>query len=166
MIMRSRQLPVLFLASLCLFSGCRMRQGRPQAAEAGPEAVQEAPVIREPVFQALSIPTETEARMRGVSYPEGAEIQLSELRYLKLSYVDFDGEEQVGEMICNQAIAQDLLDIFRALYEARYPIRSIRTTPPVSITGSLPEQRRCPSMHAGWPSISIRWRTPACVPPG
>ncbi len=124
--MRSRQLPVLFLASLCLFSGCRMRQGRPQAAEAGPEAVQEAPIIREPVFQALSIPTETEARMRGVSYPEGAEIQLSELRYLKLSYVDFDGEEQVGEMICNQAIAQDLLDIFRALYEARYPIRSIR----------------------------------------
>ncbi len=106
-----------------------MRQGRHQAgspADADSTVVSEEPVFREPIFQALLIPPETEARMRGVSYPEGAEIQLSELRYLKLSYIDFDGVQQMGEMICNKAIAQDLLDIFRALYEARYPIRSIR----------------------------------------
>lgn len=126
---RSCKLPLLFLACLCLFSGCRMRQGHQKdvmPAEADTLVVNEEPVIVEPVFEMSLIPAETEARMRGVSYPEGAEIQLSELRYLKLSYIDFDGVEQVGEMICNQAIAQDLLDIFRALYEARYPIRSIR----------------------------------------
>jgi hypothetical protein len=32
----------------------------------------------------------------------------------------------MGEMVCNAAIAQDLLDIFRELYLAKYPIRSIR----------------------------------------
>jgi len=32
----------------------------------------------------------------------------------------------VGEMVCNKAIAEDLLSIFRSLYEARYPVRSIR----------------------------------------
>ena len=79
-----------------------------------------------PVFSAEPIPAEIEGKMRGVSYPEGAEIELDELRYLKLSYVDFEGKEQVGEMVCNKAIAGDLLEIFQALYEARYPIRSIR----------------------------------------
>ena len=62
----------------------------------------------------------------GVSYPDDAEIPLSDLRYLRLSYVDFDGQEQVGELVCNKAIAEDLVAIFRDLYEARYPIRSIR----------------------------------------
>ena len=79
-----------------------------------------------PVFESSLIPPEVEARMRGVSYPEGAEIKLDDLRYLKLSYIDFDGSPQVGEMVCNKAIASDLVDIFRALYEAQYPIRSIR----------------------------------------
>ena len=90
------------------------------------EPVMEEPPVKEPVFEAFPIPPVIEARMRGISYPEGAEIALSELRYLELSYIDFDGEEQVGEMVCNKAIADDLLAIFRALYEARYPIRSIR----------------------------------------
>ena len=117
------------MACLCLISGCRMRQGHQKDArpvESDTRVVPEEPVIAGPVFEMSLIPAETEARMRGISYPEGADIQITELRYLKLSYVDFDGEEQVGEMICNQAIARDLLDIFRALYEARYPIRSIR----------------------------------------
>ena len=64
--------------------------------------------------------------MRGVSFPENAEIKLDDLRYLKLSYIDFEGRPQVGEMVCNKAIAEDLVEIFKALYEARYPIKSIR----------------------------------------
>ena len=78
------------------------------------------------VFVAMAIPPEVEARMRGVSYPEGAAIPLRELRYLRLSYIDSDGNAQVGEMVCNRRIAQDLVEVFRALYRARYPIRSIR----------------------------------------
>ncbi len=64
--------------------------------------------------------------MQGRSYPDGARIPLSELRYLRLSYIDFSGNPQTGEMVCNQAIAQDLIEIFQALYQARYPICSIR----------------------------------------
>ena len=78
--------------------------------------------VAAPVFTAEPVPASVEARIRGVSYPENAEIQLSELRYLKLSFVDFDGNDQVGELVCNRAIADDLLDIFKALYEARFSI--------------------------------------------
>ena len=110
-------------AALCLLTGCQCRQG------SEPVQVME-PVTEtastEAVFTAEPIPAAVEARMRGVSYPDDAEIKLSDLRYLRLSYVDFYDHEQVGELVCNKAIAEDLLAVFRDLYEARYPIRSIR----------------------------------------
>ncbi|NLZ19179.1 MAG: M15 family metallopeptidase [Bacteroidales bacterium] len=121
----------LFFVSLLSLAGCRQR-GAGTAGLALPGAtasevdveVAEAPF--EPVFSAEAIPPEVEARMRGKTYPEGASTSLSELRYLRLSYVDFDGLPRTGEMVCNAAIADDLLEIFQALYEAKYPICSIR----------------------------------------
>ena len=119
-------LPAL-VAALCFLAGCQCRQGSAPASESEPVAETETDSERvAPVFTAEPIPAAVEARMRGVSYPDDAEIPLSDLRYLRLSYVDFDGHEQVGELVCNQAVAEDLVAIFRALYEARYPIRSIR----------------------------------------
>ena len=118
-----KRLNILLFLSLCLLVGCKGRRVAPVAETAGGEAVEAS---FEPVFEALPIPPAVEARMRGVSYPEDAEIKMDDLRYLKLSYFDFDGSPQVGEMVCNKAIAGDLVEIFRELYEARYPIRSIR----------------------------------------
>ena len=118
-----KRLHILLILSLCLLVGCKGRRVAPVAETAEGETVEAS---FEPVFEALPIPPAVEARMRGVSYPEDAEIKLDDLRYLKLSYFDFDGSPQVGEMVCNKAIAGDLVDIFRELYEARYPIRSIR----------------------------------------
>ena len=116
--------PILpLLVALSILAGCKGRRVV-QMEETLVEEVVE-PVF-EAVFEAVPIPPGIEARMRGVSYPEDAEIKLDDLRYLKLSYIDFDGNPQVGEMVCNRAIAGDLVTIFRELYEARYPIRSIR----------------------------------------
>ncbi|MBQ9449783.1 MAG: M15 family metallopeptidase [Bacteroidales bacterium] len=115
------------LALLALASGCR---GRSVPAASGPpaaetvETVVPAPFV--PEFSVQAIPPEVEARMLGRSYPAQAAIPLSELRYLRLSYYDFEGEQQTGELVCNAAIAEDLRDIFSVLYEARYPICSIR----------------------------------------
>ena len=109
------------VSALCLLAGCECRQGSAPTPPAESE-----PVKTEAVFTAEPIPAAVEARMRGVSYPENAAVKWSDLRYLRLSYVDFDGREQVGELVCNKAIADDLVAIFRDLYEARYPIRSIR----------------------------------------
>lgn len=114
---------ILFiLATGCLLAGCHTRPAG-SAAAVLPEEATAAP---DTLFAALPIPPQVEARMRGVTYPEGAEIALEDLRYLRLSYCDFEGRTQTGEMVCNQSIADDLVAIFRALYQARYPIRSIR----------------------------------------
>lgn len=78
------------------------------------------------VFASQPIPEEVETRMRGRSLPANAKISMNQLRYLTLPYYDFDGNIQKGEMVCNKAIAHDLLCIFRALFSQAYPIYSMR----------------------------------------
>ena len=66
------------------------------------------------------------ARMQGLSYPKGCSVARSELCHVRVLHVDAEGKVHKGELVCNKAIAQDLVDIFRKLYEARYPIEKIR----------------------------------------
>lgn len=85
-------------------------------------------------------------RITGISYPvtkdyaetlasvavnitdseENIAISYEDLRYLSVLYYDFHGKVQTGELICNQAIAQDLLEIFYELYLNEYQIEKIR----------------------------------------
>lgn len=61
-------------------------------------------------------------RIKGRSYGDDCTIPLSELRYIKVLHYDIDENIVLGEMICNCAVSDDLLDIFRSLFEAHYPI--------------------------------------------
>lgn len=78
------------------------------------------------VFASQPIPEEVRARMEGKSMKDKAKIGYDDLRYLTLYYYDFDSRIQQGEMVCNKAIAHDLLSIFRTLFMEAYPIHSIR----------------------------------------
>lgn len=48
------------------------------------------------------------------------------LASLSVLHVNENGKTCKGVIICNKKIAKDLIDIFRNLYKARYPIHSIR----------------------------------------
>ena len=65
-------------------------------------------------------------RISGKSFKTNGKTQREDLRYLTLLYIDEKGNTQHGEMICNKLIANDLIEIFRELYNQRYPIHSIR----------------------------------------
>ena len=66
-------------------------------------------------------------RITGISYPEtGCTVPYEDLNYVGLLYIDFNGEEQEGELICNKAIAQDMVEIFYELYRNEYQIERIR----------------------------------------
>lgn len=77
-------------------------------------------------FKADTLSDEIFTRMAGRSFPEGCTIDRHELRYLRVLHIDHEGQVRQGELVCNRHIANDLLDIFRQLYEARYPIERIR----------------------------------------
>lgn len=78
------------------------------------------------IFVSQPIPDTVKTRMQGKSMTDKATISYDELRYLTLYHYDYDGNIQQGEMVCNQAIAHDLLCIFRDLFAAAYSIHSIR----------------------------------------
>lgn len=77
-------------------------------------------------FSAQPIPDSVFHRMQGRSWPEGCIIRRADLRYLRLTHVDAESKEHVGEMVCNKAIANDLIEIFKELYRQKYPIQRIR----------------------------------------
>lgn len=78
------------------------------------------------VFFSQPIPKDVELRMMGRSLTDTTKITFDQLRYLTLPYYDYDGNIQSGEMVCNKAIAHDLLCVFRDLFSQAYPIYSIR----------------------------------------
>ena len=53
-------------------------------------------------------------------------IQLEELRYIKLIHWNYDGQTQVGELIVNAAIEADIIDIFMQFYMSGYQVKSMR----------------------------------------
>ena len=76
----------------------------------------------EQCFRAYQIDKAIFARIKGRSYKAECKIPLDELRYLSVLHHTLDGRILRGEIICNRAIADDLLYIFRQLFDARYPI--------------------------------------------
>ena len=66
------------------------------------------------------------SRIAGKSYKVNCTVPLGELRRLELLHKNLSGEVLRGEMICNVAIAADLLDIFKQLFAASYPIEKVR----------------------------------------
>ena len=77
-------------------------------------------------FTYSELPQDIVEKISGVSYVDNSNISLDELRYCKVLYNDFDGNVQTGELICNEQIAQDLLEIFYELYNNGYQIESIK----------------------------------------
>ena len=77
-------------------------------------------------FYYEDIPDSIVSKITDVSYPHDCKIPLDDLRYCVINYVDFDGATQIGEMICNKAIADDVMEIFHELYENDYQIESIK----------------------------------------
>ena len=87
----------------------------------------EAPEEPDPddFFRKEDISDELFERMQGKSWPEGCTMEREDLMYLSLLYKDADGNTHEGELICNKKIADTLIDIFRQLYDAGYPIEKM-----------------------------------------
>lgn len=68
----------------------------------------------------------------GISYPDNVAedltepvITVDELRYVHIWHYDFDGNPAEGELICNEYIAQDLVEIFYELYRNEYQLEKV-----------------------------------------
>lgn len=73
-------------------------------------------------FKAETISDATFKRMWKRSYKKNCQVPRSDLRYVKVLHYTLGGKIQLGELVCNKAIANDLVDIFQSLFNAKYPI--------------------------------------------
>jgi len=64
-------------------------------------------------------------RMR-YSYHPGCPVELSDLRYLQMTYLGFDGAAHTGEMVVHERYAAAVVGVFRRLYDAHWPIQRMR----------------------------------------
>lgn len=60
-----------------------------------------------------------------VSSVEDIQVAYDDLRYVSVLYYNIKGIKRTGELICNKAIAQDLVEIFYELYRNEYQIEQI-----------------------------------------
>lgn len=73
-------------------------------------------------FASEPIPDGVFKRMQGKSYKQNCTVARTELRYVRVLHYNNEGQVRIGELVCHKSIAADLVDIFRTLFNAKYPI--------------------------------------------
>jgi D-alanyl-D-alanine carboxypeptidase len=58
----------------------------------------------------------------------GCPVTLDQLRYLTITFWGFDQKPHTGEMIVNETVADDVVEVFGKLFDARFPIEQMRVT--------------------------------------
>ena len=84
--------------------------------------------VKEATFTSSKIPDSILKKMIGNSIPAGSKdkVNTDNLSYLKITYWGFDNKTHVGEMIVHKKLAQEVLAIFKEVYEKKYPIEKMR----------------------------------------
>ncbi len=67
----------------------------------------------------------TRSRMR-YSWHKECPVPIKNLRLIRMSYLGFDREVHLGEMVVHRSVAEDVVKAFHAMFTARYPIRRMR----------------------------------------
>ena len=103
-------------------------------------------VTYQPGFYYEPLSEDIKQRINGISYPVAESkatetavpainridddispaVSYDDLCYVRVLHYDFSGKERDGELVCNKAIAQDLMEIFYELYQNEYQIEQIR----------------------------------------
>ncbi len=73
-----------------------------------------------------AIPENIQQKIIGHSWHEGCPVKLSELAYLKISYWGYDNKPHVGVLIINKILAKETVNIFKKLYDIKYPIQEMK----------------------------------------
>ena len=77
-------------------------------------------------FYISEIPDDIFEKMQGKSYKVDCTLPRENLRYIHVLHVGFDNQLHEGELVVNKDIADDVLEIFKELYESGYQIEKVR----------------------------------------
>ena len=78
------------------------------------------------VFASEPIPEEIRIRMQGVTISDKSHVTFDDLSYLTLSYMGYDGKTHIGNMVVASEITDEVVQIFKELYDIKFPIQKMR----------------------------------------
>jgi hypothetical protein len=106
-------------------TAARTSASHPAATSAAPvHARPDATIARAFHGTIAPIDAATRAAMGG-SWRPGCPVPLDDLRLLTLTFWGFDAAPHTGHLIVHRRYAGDLMTVFRAMYDARFPIRKM-----------------------------------------
>lgn len=93
--------------------------------QTGPDAEPTEPVRTRFGGTIRIIPPALAREMRGTTWRRGCPVPMSDLRLLRFNYWGFDGVVKRGPMVVNASVADDVLSVFRQLFDARFPMKRV-----------------------------------------
>lgn len=78
-----------------------------------------------PLFEIQNIPDNIYEKMIGKSIPDKDSVDKNSLDYLKITYYGFDNKPHIGDMVVSKEVSKEVIDIFKELYENKYPIEKV-----------------------------------------
>ena len=88
-----------------------------------PKLVLEAGEFRGELYD--PVPESVIQKIKGNSWREDCPVPLEDLAYVKVKHYDLDGNICTGEIVYHKNLAPELLEIFKELFEAKYPIEKM-----------------------------------------
>ena len=134
-------MPRFATVSVCLvlaLAGCGSAPAEPDTAAQGtPSSAPTNPAMNMP---ASPVPTVERVFEGGVSrigpelrevligrnWTPGCPVPLEDLRLVRVSYWNFEGEVRTGPFVLHKRVASDVLWVFERLFRARFPIQAVK----------------------------------------
>ena len=77
------------------------------------------------VFRVDPIDAQTRSLITGTSWKEGCPVSIDDLRLITVTCVDFEQKPYLGQLIMHKKLAEEVLEIFREIYDERFPIEKM-----------------------------------------
>jgi D-alanyl-D-alanine carboxypeptidase len=138
-----------------------------QSPTTGPTGTEPAEPVERSGFHGKidELPAGLEAEMRGTTWHSGCPVPLDGLRLLHFNYWGFGGNLLRGPMVVNASVAEDVLWVFRQLYDARFPIKRVSLSTPFH-PRAFAQHRRIDSNRSVTASFNCRPVVTALGPGG
>ncbi len=82
-----------------------------------------------PSFESTSgsVPPDVLARS---TWQEACPVGSDDLAYLTVGFIGFDGSSYIGEVIVNASVADEIIGVFRVMFETGFPLEEVRVIAP------------------------------------
>jgi len=77
-------------------------------------------------FEILQIDDQLKEIMQGKSYHDNETVSFEDLRLVTVLYYSYDENDHEGEIVVHKDIAEKVLNVFKILYDKKFPIESIK----------------------------------------